>query len=268
MPRQRVTAEFPTARIGVFETLQRNIPQAGDALPFMRSLPDACAPVVFFDPQFREVLDKLAYGNEGARQRERSKLPAMTSPYIDAVCREIARVLRPSGYCMRWVDTYGLCEGHHLRIADALKCVDLIAWDSLRQGNGYRSRRRGDYLLALQKPPLRAKATWRDHAIPSRWVEKIDLTIYPRDLYPHAKPIELIKRLIAAVSEPGDLVVDPAAGCFAVLQAALGLGRNFVGCDINYQQQDKSPPGADLGGLNSSLRRSTTRSGEGTAHDR
>jgi site-specific DNA-methyltransferase (adenine-specific) len=46
-----------------------------------------------------------------------------------------------------------------------LKCVDLIAWDSLRLGNGYRSRRRGDYLLVLQKPPLAAKATWRDHGM-------------------------------------------------------------------------------------------------------
>ena len=70
---------------------------------------------------------------------------------------------------MRWIDTFRLCEGDHLRIADVLKCVDLIAWDNLRPGNGYRTRRRGDYLLVLQKPPLRAKATWRDHGIPSRW---------------------------------------------------------------------------------------------------
>ena len=38
----------------------------------------------------------------------------------------------------------------------------------------YRTRRRGDYLLVLQRPPLRAKATWRDHSIPSRWAEKVD----------------------------------------------------------------------------------------------
>ena len=42
-----------------------------DALTLLRSLLDGCAAVVFFDPQYREVFDKLAYGNEGARQRER-----------------------------------------------------------------------------------------------------------------------------------------------------------------------------------------------------
>ena len=43
-------------------------------------------PLVFFDPQFREVLDKLAYGNEGARQVERCNLPQMSADYIDACC--------------------------------------------------------------------------------------------------------------------------------------------------------------------------------------
>jgi hypothetical protein len=47
-------------------------------------------------------------------------------------------VLKASGYLLRWSDTFHLCEGDHLRISE-LKCVDLIAWDSLRLGNGYRS---------------------------------------------------------------------------------------------------------------------------------
>lgn len=146
----------------------RNVAQCGDALELLRSLPDCCSPIAFFDPQHRDVLDRLAYGNEGARQRERFILPAMSPDYIDACCREVARVLRPSGYLMLWADTYRLGEAHHLRVADALKCVDVIAWDSLRIGNGYRTRRRGDYLLVLQKTPLRAKTTWRDHSVRAR----------------------------------------------------------------------------------------------------
>ena len=135
----------------------------------LQSLPDCCTPLVFFDPQHRDTLDRLAYGNEGARQKGRALLPAMTSDYVDACCREASRILEPSGYLLEWADTYRLCEGFHLRIVDVLKCVDLIAWDSERIGNGYRSRRRGDYLLVLQKPPLRAKDTWRDHGVPNRW---------------------------------------------------------------------------------------------------
>jgi site-specific DNA-methyltransferase (adenine-specific) len=207
-------------------TVSRNIAQRGDALTLLQSLPNDSTPLAFFDPQHRGVLDKLKFGNEGARQRGRAQLPAMSEEYIDAVCREIARVLIPSGYCMRWIDTFGLCEGLHLRIP--LKPVDLIAWDSTRIGMGKRSRRRGDYLLVLQKPPIHAR-TWRDHGIPSRWIEKID-----RRLHPHIKPTGLITRLIAAVTLPDDLVVDPAAGSFAVMHAAHQLGREFIGCDLAY----------------------------------
>jgi site-specific DNA-methyltransferase (adenine-specific) len=207
----------------------KNVAQGGDALVLLRSLPDCCTPLVFFDPQYREGLNRLNYGNEGVeRQRARAALPAMTEEFIDACCREGMRVLRPSGYLMRWIDPFGLCTGQHLRILDeTCQCVDLIAWDTLRMGMGYRSRRRGDYLLILQKPPIRAKSTWRDHGIPDRWSEKVD-----RRIHPHVKPMGLTARLIGAVTRPGDLVVDPAAGSFSVMRAAHQLGRDFIGCDI------------------------------------
>ena len=214
----------------------RNVPQSGDALTLLRTLPDSCTPLLFFDPQHRDVLDKLKFGNEGARQKGRAQLPAMTSDYVDMCCREAARVLRPSGYLLQWVDTFRLCEAYHLRIADVLKCVDLIAWDSLRPSMGKRSRRRGDYLLVLQRRPLVANSTWRDHSIPSRWQEKVDRTIHP-----HVKPVGLIMRLIGAVTNPGELVVDPAAGSFAVMRAANQLGRDFIGCDIAYQHAGATP---------------------------
>jgi site-specific DNA-methyltransferase (adenine-specific) len=203
-----------------------NVAQRHDGLELLRSLPDACTPLVFLDPQHRGVLDRLKFGNEGARQRGRAELPAMSEEYIDAVCRESARVLKGGGYLMRWIDTFCLCEGHHLRIADSVKPVDLIAWDNLRPGMGKRTRRRGDYLLILQKPPVSAR-TWRDHGIQNRWPEKVD-----RSVHAHIKPIGLIERLIGAVTEPGDLVVDPAAGSFVVMHAACRLGRNFIGCDL------------------------------------
>jgi site-specific DNA-methyltransferase (adenine-specific) len=95
---------------------------------------------------------------------------------------------------------------------------------------GKRSRRRGDYLLVLQKPPIKAGATWRDHGIPNRWTEKTD-----RHIHPHIKPTGLIARLIGATTQPGDMIIDPAAGSFIVMKAAHQLGRNFIGCDLNYR---------------------------------
>jgi hypothetical protein len=59
---------------------QPNCAQCGDALELLRSLPDCCSPLTFFDPQYREALDKLHYGNEGVeRQKARAVLPAKRS---------------------------------------------------------------------------------------------------------------------------------------------------------------------------------------------
>jgi site-specific DNA-methyltransferase (adenine-specific) len=215
-----------------YDGFNLDVAQRGDALELLRSLPDNCTPLGFFDPLFREGLDRQKYGNEGVgRQRERAKLPAMTGEYIDACCREFARILRPGGYLMRWLDAFALVEGVHLRLGNALERVDLIAWDKLRIGQGHRSRRCGDYLLILQKPPIRAKATWCDHGIRDRWSEKVD-----RKIHPHIKPVELISRLIGAVTKPGDLVVDPCAGSFIVMHAAHQLGRDFIGVDLAYEE--------------------------------
>jgi len=205
-----------------------NVAQRGDALELLRSLPDRNASVVFFDPQHRSVLDHLKFGNEGARQVGRAALPTMSEPYTDLCLRESARILTPSGYVFYWLDTFCLCMGAHLRVADVLRPVDLIAWDNLKMGMGKRSRRRGDYVLALQKKPVTPK-TWTDHGIPNRWPEKID-----RRRHPHIKPTELTSRLIAAVTKPGDLIVDPAAGSFVVLEIARLLGRRFIGCDAAW----------------------------------
>ena len=43
-----------------------------------------------------------------------------------------------------------------------------------------------------------------------------------------------------AVTKPGDLVVDPAAGGFVVLCAPMALGRVFLGCDIAHHREGQS----------------------------
>ena len=208
-----------------------NVAQRGDALTLLHSLPASATPLVFFDPQHRTTLNQQEYGNEGARQKVRCALPQMTDGYIDQCCCELARVLQPSGYLMLWTDTVRLCQGDHRRVANRLPCVDLIVWDNLQLGMGYRSRRRGGYLLVLQKPPILAKATWSDRGIPDRWLEKVD-----RKIHQMIKPRGLITRLIGAVTKPGDLVVDPAAGSFVVMHVAHALGRDFIGCDIAFAE--------------------------------
>jgi len=51
--------------------------------------------------------------------------------------------------------------------------------------------------------------------------------------YPTQKPLALLKRIIKASSNPGDIVLDPFCGCGTTVHAAEALGRKWVGIDIS-----------------------------------
>lgn len=200
----------------------------GEGRDLLRQLPEAALPLCFFDPQYRGVLDQLQYGNEGQRRgARRSGLPQMSTSVIGQFLTEIARVLTPSGHLALWVDKFHLCTDASLWLTAAhLQVVDLITWDKVRMGMGYRTRRQAEYLVIAQKPPKRAKGIWQRHDIRDVWAEKVDSQGV------HAKPVGLQAALITAVTDPGDVVLDPAAGSYSVLTAALQSDRRFLGCDI------------------------------------
>ena len=50
--------------------------------------------------------------------------------------------------------------------------------------------------------------------------------------YATQKPVALLERIILASSNPGDLVLDPFAGCATTIEAAHNLGRRWIGIDI------------------------------------
>lgn len=202
-----------------------------DGLKMLKLLPDKSIPLVFFDPQYRSVMDKQNYGNEGEnRGKKRSELPQMTNSLIGKFILEIERVLIPSGHLMLWVDKFIVVSGIHSFLeGSSLQLVDMITWNKQRMGMGYRSRRFSEHLLVLQKSPVRAKGIWIIHDIPDVWNEKIE---NGDKNHTHSKPVKLQERLIKAITNKGDIVVDPAAGGYSVMRAARNVERNFLGCDI------------------------------------
>lgn len=201
-----------------------------DGVELLKQIPDKSLKVTFFDPQYRGILDKLSYGNEGkSRGKDRSDLPQMSEDIIKTFLKEIERVLTPSGYLFLWVDKFHLVEGVNSWISNLnMEIVDLITWNKMKIGMGYRTRRKAEYLLVIQKLPKKAKSTWVLHNIPDVWDEKVVKT------HTHSKPIELQKQLILATTNEGDLVCDPASGGFSVFEACKLTNRNFIGGDLVF----------------------------------
>ena len=75
-------------------------------------------------------------------------------------------------------------------------------------------------------------------AIGSLWVEdglQLNTSSAERTNWPTQKPISLMQRIIAASSNPGDMVLDPFAGCATTLVACENMGqgqrRRWIGID-------------------------------------
>ena len=210
--------------------LARNVRLEMDAWELLWELDRGSVQTAFFDPQYRGDLDRKKYGNEKTgKGRRRASLPQMDEDTIAGLCEGLERVLEPSGHLFLWTNMVRLVDGsavHPARHA-GLVPVDMITWDKGRMGMGYRSRRSSEFCVVLQKPPVRAKGRWHDRALRDVWTEKVDTRRHP-----HRKPVGLLERLIEATTREGDLVVDPAAGSFAVLEACEATGRDFIGGDI------------------------------------
>ncbi len=199
-----------------------------DGLFLLNNLYNEVISACFFDPQYRGILEKMKYGNEGKRQKKRVLLSQMPENIIIDYITNINRVLKPSGYLFLWIDKFHLCEGIKSWIENTdLHIVDLITWNKETFGMGYRTRRTAEYLLILQKQPLKVKNHWTNHTIKDTYCEKIKNKIHP-----HQKPIKLQEELISAISNPNDIILDPAAGSYSVWHSAHNQGRVFLGCDI------------------------------------
>lgn len=203
----------------------RNARQRMDGLDLLRSLDDRSVAAVFLDPQYRSVLDRQQYGDEG----DRGDLPQMDDATIARFVAEAGRVLRSSGHLFLFVDKFLLVSGKwHAWLPEVtpMREVDCQIWDKVRIGRGWRFRCRWEAMIVIQKGPVRTDA-WKLHDVPDVAAAKAETK---RHL--HAKPVPLLEAAIKCSTEPGDVVVDPCAGSYTVLDACRATGRIFIGCDL------------------------------------
>lgn len=201
-----------------------------DGLELLSQIPDETINACFFDPQYRGILDKMNYGNEGkSREKRRVSLNQMTEETIMNFIKGIDRVLKPSSHFFLWIDKFHLCQGvQNWFINTNLSTVDLLVWEKPNIGMGYRTRNKCEFLMILQKKPNRVKDVWTVHNIPNVIEEKINSKEHP-----HSKPVGIQTRLIEAISKEGDIILDPAMGSGSVFTACQNINRNFIGGDIN-----------------------------------
>lgn len=129
-----------------------------------------------------------------------------------------------TGQPWRGVDV--TAKGRHWRMAhaslDKLAEEDRIYW----QSSGMPRERDAEPYEASERMAV-VGDVWTD-------IPPINAGAAERLGYPTQKPLVLLERIIAASSNPGDVVLDPFCGCGTAVHAAEKLGRDWVGIDVTH----------------------------------
>ena len=191
----------------------------GDCLEFMRGLPAGAVDAVVTDPPYgmghntnsaRFTGGKNPETRRGQGRSDWPKIAGDDKPFDPAPFLDFPAVILfganhfaqrlPIGTTLVWVKRSDELFGSFLSDAE-------LAW----QKGGY-----GVYCYRKQFPP------------PSRMAENSGTVAHPTQ-----KPIALMRWCIERVSQRGDTIFDPFMGSGTTGVAAVQLGRNFIGCEID-----------------------------------
>ena len=173
-------------------------------------------------------------------------------------CREIARVLKPSGRA--WVNVAAAVPGEgegrfplaacwHQGLSMAgLRFRDWVVWDqvghdaatawgSYLSPNAPNLRGRHELILLFHRGAWSRGRVERGDLPAGQWPELTRnlwrMPSAPRNGHPAPFPAELPRRAILLSTWPGDVVLDPFCGSGATIRVARDLGRVGIGCDLS-----------------------------------
>jgi len=246
----------------------------GDNLALMADLPDGSCDLIYVDPPFNSRrrrtsrMDRSGYDDrwpdglagylDFLRQRIGHMyrlLSARGSLYFHADWRtvhyskimldevfgrrnflnEIVWSYRTGGRCDRWFarkhDTlllYAKNAGRHTFhvLRDGQYRTDGLKRDE--GGRPYKSTRKGRLYFDAAGPAM--TDVWE---IPFLSTVSLERTGYPTQ-----KPLALLRRIVAASSDPGDVVADFFCGSGTALVAAAESDRRWLGCDVEPRAVD------------------------------
>lgn len=223
----------------------------GDCLEVMKTLDAGSVDAVVTDPPYGHNNNNgdliarweaaLGRGGYDAARDDRpiANDGAEANEIVRAAFAEFARLLKP-GCCCCCCGGGGGPDPQFARwslwLDEALDFKQMVVWDKGPMGMGWHYRRSYETVLVAQKPG--ARCAWYDD---SKRIENIIRPgaygirkIIPRaDQHPTEKPVELATHFIGLHTKPGDTVLDPFMGSGAFGEAAVRMGRHFIGIDID-----------------------------------
>ncbi len=197
-------------------SLPRNTVLHGDCVALMAQLPEASVDLVLTDPPYL-VNYRDRTGRSIANDRE--------STWVSPAFAQIAWVMKDNACCVSFygwqaVDTFMSAW----RAAGLHPVAHLVFPKRYASSRGtFAAYHEQAYVLA-KTPRLRVA-----NPVP----DVLPWSYTGNALHPTQKPVEALRPIIAALTKPGDLVLDPFCGSGSTLVAAQALGRDHLGIELD-----------------------------------
>lgn len=189
-----------------------------DCVSFIKTISDDWIDLVLTDPP---------YGNNTTYGRLQRTIRGDESPLLALyVIEECYRVLKPNSalICFLEIKHLWLFESF-IRRYSRFNVRDVVIWNKGHPGMGYGFRKQYEAMLVLEKGLVK-------YAVDGVG----NLFTHPRTNvkeHPHAKPVELLTKLIRHTTKPGGLVLDPFMGSGSTGVACKETHRHFIGVEID-----------------------------------
>lgn len=195
----------------------------GDAFEIIASQIDAPADHVITDPPYD------ARTHNGARTASADNKLVDFEPINESrlrallqlsICQRWVVMFSPFAYCVSLVDDPpGGFRG--VRCGCWVKPNAAPQFTGDRPGQGWEA-------IAILHAEGAGRMRWNNGGHHAVWIHNIE-----QGNHPTGKPVSLMRQLICAFTDPGDLILDPFCGAGSTLRAAKDTGRRAVGIEID-----------------------------------
>jgi len=191
----------------------------GDCTDVMRRMPERSIDLVVTDPpyaaHYRDRTGRTVANDDNTR-------------WLSPAFAEVARVLKDNRFCVSFYGWHQADAFLHAWRSAGLRPVGHLVWVKR-----YRSNDRPRFLAYRHEA---AYLLAKGYPCPVRAINDVLRWEYTGNRHhPTEKPVSALAPIIEAFSRPGDIVLDPFAGSGSTAVAAHGLGRRYVGIELDVR---------------------------------
>lgn len=202
----------------------------GDAVCWLRELPDASVDLIVTDPPYESLEKHRAIGTTTRLKHSKASsndwFNIFPNDRFHELFVELYRVLKKNSHCYLYCDNETMFVAKPIAESVGFRFWKPLVWDKVKIGMGYHYRARYEFILFFEK----GKRKLNDLGVP-------DIIQIPRIYrgYPTEKPAEVSEVLISQSTKPNEIVIDPFMGSGSTGIASVKLGRHFIGNDIGAE---------------------------------